>query len=141
MSSYTCRNTACNSLQKWDIGNHVRTILLADADIAAQVGQHVYPIVAPENTDGDFIVYRRESYSKSSTKMGVYDDVCIVAVTAISDSYDDSVELASAIDNALFGTHTLTADGETVQFECSLDDSTETYDENKYIQTLIIRIK
>ena len=71
MNSYTCRNTALNSLQKWDIGNRIRTVLLADDGIAAMVGQNIYPIVAPENTDGDFIVYRRESYSKSGVKMGV----------------------------------------------------------------------
>lgn len=141
MSSYTCRNTALNSLQKWDIGNRIRAILLADTDISAMVGQHIYPIVAPENTDGDFIVYRRESYSKSGTKMGVVEDDCTVAVTAISDSYDDSVALASAIDNALYGTHTDTSGGETVRFECTLEDSTETFDDNKYIQTLLIKIK
>lgn len=137
MNSYTCRNTALNSLQKWDIGNRVRTILLADADIAAMVGQNIYPIVAPENTDGDFIVYRRESYSKSGTKMGVTEDNCIVAVTAISDSYDDSVAMASAIDNALYGEH----NDNGAKFICTLEDSSETYDDDKYIQTLLIKIK
>ena len=131
-------NTALNSFRKWHIGNDIRDILLSDSGVTAQVGQHIYPIIAAEGTDGDFIVYSRQEYSKSSVKQGVYEDNCIVAVVAISDSYDRAVDLADNIDLALTGTHTNT-NGD--KFDIILQDSTETFEDLKYIETLLFRIK
>lgn len=133
-----CYNNGMQSYQKWYIGNDIRAILLADEDIVAQVGNHIYPLVAAENTDGDFIVYSRQKYSKKTVQMGVYQDECEVAVVCISDNYDNAIALASKIDNALTGKHTL-ASGTTVNI--LLADSTEVYDDNKYIETLLFTIK
>lgn len=131
-------NTAFNSYRKWYIGNDIRDILLADDAIRGQVGNHIYPIVAAENTIGDFIVYSRQEYSKDLAKAGVYQDVCRVAVVAISDNYDNAIALADKIDLALTGTHT---NDQGVRIEITLEDSTETFDDNKYIETLLFRIK
>lgn len=133
-----CWNTGLQSFQKWNIGNTLRTIMLEDASIIEQVNKDIFPIVAPENTDGDFIVYRRMTYSKSSVKMGVYEDKCEVAILAICDDYDKSVELASKIDNALTGRHILE---NGYKLEIMLSDSTEMYEDNKFVQTLIFTIK
>lgn len=131
-------NTALNSYQKWFIGNDIRDILLADTDVYDQVGNHIYPIVAAENTSGDFIVYMRQKYSKGFVKMGVIEDECEVAVVGISDNYDNAIALASKIDNALSGTHT---NDEGYRIDITLIDSTEVYDDNKYIETLLFKIK
>lgn len=131
-------NTSLNSFRKWHIGNDIRDILLSDSGVTAQVGQHIYPIIAAEGTDGDFIVYSRQEYSKNSVKQGVYEDNCVVAVVAISDSYDRAVDLADNIDLALTGTHTNT-NGDS--FEIVLQDSSETFEDFKYIETLLFRIK
>ena len=133
-----CYNTGLKSYQKWFIGNDIRAILLADEDIKAQVGNHVYPCVAAENTNGDFIVYSRQKYAKSDTKMGVYQDECQVAVTGLSDNYDDAVALASKIDNALTGYHVV---GDNVRIKIELKDSMEVFDDNKFIETLLFEIK
>ena len=133
-----CWNIGLNSFQKWNIGNIVRTILLNDSEIKKQVSSNIFPIVAPENTDGDFLVYRRVQYSKSAVKQGVYEDKCDLVVVAICDNYDNSIELASKIDNALTGKHTLE---NGIKLEIALSDSTEMYEDNKYIQTLIFTIK
>lgn len=129
----------CNSLgcRKWQVGNLIRTALLEDEDIRAMVGEHIYPIVAAENTLGDFIVYSRQSYTKELSKMGVYLDIAEIAVVAISDNYDRSVELAELIDDALTGT---IKSGEC-SFDIMLKDATETFDDNKYIQTLLFTVK
>ena len=131
-----CNLTDC---QKWFIGDNIRDILLADADVFEQVGNHIYPIVAAENTKGDFIVYLRQKYGREYVKQGVVGDECEVAVLAISENYDNAVKLASNIDAALSGTHTNDEDG------CSIDvllsDSTESFEDNKYIETLIFSIK
>ena len=131
-------NTALNSYQKWRVGNDIRTILLKDEEIAKQVGTNIYPIIASENTVGDFIVYVRNKYSKTAVKMGVYQDECEVAVIGISDNYDSAIALASKIDNALVGLHTLE---NGVRLQITLVDSTETYDDDKYIETLVFNIK
>ena len=132
-----CFNNIYDSYQKWYIGNDVRSILLDDEDIVRMVGNHIYPIVAPENTDGDFLVYSRTKYGKSSVKQGVYEDECSLAIVAVSDNYDRSIDLASAIDNALTGRHNI---GE-VSIELLLQDSSEEYADNKYIQTLLFQVK
>lgn len=131
-------NTALNSYQKWRVGNDIRSILLKNEDIVNQVGTNIYPIIASENTIGDFIVYVRNKYSKSAVKMGVYSDECEVAVLGISDNYDSAIALASKIDNALVGLHTL---DNGVKIQITLVDSTETYDDDKYIETLVFNIK
>ena len=131
-------NTGLGSYQKWFIGNDIRTILLNDGEIYNQVGSDIYPLIAPESTSGDFIVYARNKYSKSTVKMGVYQDECEVAVAGISDNYDDAIALASKIDNALTGCHTLESG---TKLHITLVDSTETFDDDKYIETLVFNIK
>jgi len=138
MNKMDCYNTSCQSYQKWFIGNDLRSILLADEAVSEQVGNHIYPCVAAEGTEGDFIVYSRQKYAKSSTKMGVYQDECQVAVTAISDDYDRAVALASKIDNALTGNQVV---GENVRIKIELKDSMEVFDDNKFIETLLFEIK
>ena len=133
-----CWNTSLNSYQKWFIGNDIRTILLADSAVSAQVGNHIYPCIAPEGTDGDFIIYQRQKYSKDAVKQGVYEDDCQVAVVGISDNYDNAIALASKIDNALTGKHVLNGG---VSIQITLIDSTEVFDDNKYIETLLFGIK
>ena len=133
-----CYNNGLQSPQKWFVGNDIRAILLADESVFEQVGNHIYPLVAAENTDGDFIVYSRQKYSKKTVQMGVYQDECEVAVVGISDNYDNAIALASKIDNALTGKHTL-ASG--IQVSILLADSTEVFDDNKYIETLLFTIK
>ena len=131
-------NTGLGSLQKWKIGNEIRTILLSNQDIINQVGNNVYPIIAPEGTDADFILYKRIQYSKLTVKQGVYEDRCELAVIAVCDNYDNSIDLASKIDNALTGKHLLE---NGYRLEIVLSDSTETYEDNKFIQTLTFTIK
>lgn len=131
-------NTVFNSYRKWYVGNDIRDILLSNSGVTAQVGTNIYPIVASEGTNGDFIVYSRQEYSKDSVKQGVYEDNCLVAVVAISDSYDRAIALADNIDLALTGTHNIKED---VSIDITLKDSTETFDDNKFIETLLFRIK
>lgn len=131
-------NTGLNSYQKWFIGNDIRAILLNDEEIVKQVDSNIFPLIAPETTEGDFIIYIRNKYNKSAVKMGVYQDECEVAVVGISDNYDSAIALASKIDNALSGQHTLEGG---VRLQITLSDSTETFEDDKYIETLVFTIK
>lgn len=133
-----CYNTALGSYQKWGIGNDIRAILLNDENIVEQVQTNIFPLIAPLTTEGDFIVYMREKYKKSAVKQGIYMDECEVAVIGISDNYDNAVALAAKIDNCLSGQHIL---GNGAQIQITLADSTETFDDDKYIETLVFTIK
>lgn len=132
----TCINIG--SFQKWRIGNEVRALLLNNPDIVQKLGHNIYPIVAPENTDGEFIIYQRDKYRKSWTKMGIYEDECHLYVMAIADDYDAAIDLAEMIDNTLTGKHT-TEKGEG--FTMDLIDSGEDFTDNKFIETLLFEIK
>lgn len=131
-------NTGLGSYQKWFVGNELRDILLSNSAITAQVNEHIYPLIAPEKTEGDFIIYMRRDYSKKLTKQGVYADVAEVAFVAISDNYDNALQLAAEIDNTLSGTHILEGD---VRVDVKLSTSSEIFDDNKYVETLVFTIE
>lgn len=137
MEHMTCGNSL--SFQKWFIGNDIREILLNDEDIAEQIGTNVFPLIAPENTVGDFILYQRDGYSKQrDMHTNVVSDKCTVNLIAIADNYDNALRLASLIDNAVSGIHT-NNNGE--RFICELADSSETFQDDKYLETLSYKIK
>jgi hypothetical protein len=111
--------------------------LFDNENIRAMVGEHIYPVVAPENTFGDFIIYFRQSYHKELSKMGIYQDIVKMAVVVVSENYDRSVELAELIDSTLTGTFK----SDDCSMDILLEDSTETFEDNKYIQTLVFVVK
>ena len=64
---------------KFKITSIIRQMLIDDeilrnyisVTVDGEIEYKIYPIVAPEGTAGDFIVYYREQYSKKYIKMGV----------------------------------------------------------------------
>lgn len=108
----------------------IRAILAESPDIKMIVGGKIYPIIAPENTEGDFLVYQRDGYNQEYTQMGVARQSPIVFVSAISDDYAIGQELASLIYDALSG------DFRDPDMTIKLEDSTEDFIDNKYIQVL-----
>lgn len=120
---------------KFKITTRVRTALLASSEIVSMVGNQIFPIVAPKDTLGDFIIYQRDEYSKQYTQMGISNQSCRVYVNAISDSYDRSQELAYQINESLEGIHT------NLNMDVKLVDSTEDFEDDKYIQVLLFDIQ
>lgn len=137
MDSRTCVNKI-GSYQKWFIGNDIREILSANSAITEMVGTNIYPCIAPEKTEGNFILYSRVGYQKTWTLMGIVEDDCRISITAVADDYDNAVLLAALIDNTLTGFH---KKDDGVKFTINLVESTEMFDDNKYIETLIFEIK
>ena len=120
---------------KFKITTRVRAALLEKVEIAEMVGNQIFPVVAPKDTKGDFIIYKRDEYSKEYTKMGISSQTCRVYVNAISDDYDRSQELAYQINESLEGLHT------DLKMDVKLVDSTEDFEDGKYIQVLLFDIK
>ena len=120
---------------KFKITTKVRKALIDNAEIYSIVGEQIFPITAPKDTKGDFIIYQRDEYSKEWTKMGVASESCKVYINAISADYKQSQEMAYQINEALEGTHTDSG------MDIRLVDSTEDFEDSKYIQVLLFEIK
>lgn len=114
-------------------GTFIRDVLISKPKIVAMVGDNILPLVAPKETEGDIIIYWRDKYSRTYTNMGISTQECLVNVAVISDDYDRSQELAELIDDGLVGMH----EGNRV----NLSDSTEGFEDGKYIQLLVFSIE
>lgn len=125
---------------KFSVCTEIRKMLLEDSKIKELVDNKIFPIVAPEGTVGNFIVYVRDQYSISKTKQGIYEQQCIVFVSCISDKYDVSQEIADAVFQCLVGRYKIDT-GKIVINSIEMLDSTEDYGKGMYIQTLEFSIK
>ena len=125
---------------KFFVCTEIRKMLLEDPELNELVGNQIYPIVAPEGTKGDYIVYVRDQYSISRTKQGIYEQTCIVFISCVSESYDTSLKLASSVFNCLDGRHKITTENLVIN-SIEMLDSTEDYTGDVYIQTLEFSIK
>ena len=101
-------------MNKFKVTNEVRGILLKSKEIVGYVEDKIFPVMAPENTAGDYIIYQTP----------------LVNVIAISEDYGRSQDLASLIYDSLSGAWT------DPDMYIRLEDSTEGFIDNKYIQVL-----
>lgn len=117
-------------MNMFGITTEIRGILLDSEDICNLIGRKIYPIVAPDGTEGDFIIYQRDGYKQEYSKMGVARQIPIVYVSIISDNYDRSNQIASIIYSVLEGSF------KNPTMTIHLEDSTEDYVDKKYVQVL-----
>lgn len=123
---------ALGAMPLWKAGVIIRGILkeqVPDIDI--------YPIVAPENTTGDFAIYRRDTYRREEVKQGIYANIATVTIVVVTDNYTSGTEWAEKIDKALSGVHNY----EDRKIKISLYDSAETFADNKYQQIMTFEIR
>jgi len=123
---------------KFSITTDIRKLLIENVELNSLINNQIYPIIAPEGTTEDFIIYYRDKYSKSYSNFGVYNEDCTVWICAISDDYDRSQTLAELINDTIEGRHKNDSD---YSYECRLKDSTEDFQDKKYIQVLVFEIK
>lgn len=117
------------------ITTEVRTILLEKPEIVSLIEDKIFPVVAPEETKGDFITYQRDGYKQVYTKTGIADQIPYVNVAAVSSDYDRSQELASLIYDTLSGEFS------NPDMCIQLEDSTEDFIDDKFIQVLQFSIR
>lgn len=122
-------------IDMFKITTELRAILLENEEIIDLIDDKIYPIIAPEDTDGSFIVYQRDGYKQVYSKLGVAEQIPIVNIAAISDNYDCSQVLASLIYNSLSGKF------RDPDIHIQLEDSTEDFIDSKFIQVLQFSIK
>ncbi len=125
---------------KFSVCTLIREKLLADEKIKELVDSRIYPIIAPEGTEGNYIVYVRDEYSIDRTKVGIAFHKCIVFISCVSSSYDESQKIADAVFQALDGKYKINTEQHNIN-SIELIDSTEDYNGDVYIQTLSFSIK
>lgn len=122
-----------------NIGKVVKDILYQDETLNTLVKSQVFPMIAEENTTFPFIVYRRNSIRKASTKDYVNDEIASVDVVIASDKYSQSVEIAERVRFVLeHGGY----EGENFSVDnITLSNASEQFMQNTYIQTLTFDIE
>ena len=108
----------------------VKLLLSHNSTIQSFVENKIYALVAPQDTEGDFITLRRDGYRRQDTKMGVALQSSIFYVFAISDSYNRSLDIADAIYDALEGDH------HHLDLRIRMEDYAEEYIDQKFVQIL-----
>nr|WP_315031343.1 hypothetical protein [uncultured Porphyromonas sp.]DAN73249.1 MAG TPA: hypothetical protein [Caudoviricetes sp.]DAT50989.1 MAG TPA: hypothetical protein [Caudoviricetes sp.] len=127
--------------RKWRTAEWVRSQLLQCEELQALVDKKIFPLIAPENTMGDYIIVYRSSYGRERDKTGDTSSRAFVTVLCFSDSYDSSLELAELVDAVLDGGRNddvgkLFAPGTTA----TLDSSEEGLSDGKLYQSLTFEI-
>ena len=115
--------------RKWYIGSWIRAKLL-------NITNNVFPVVAPENSKGDIIVYRRTSIERSQSHIGYYLDTVNYDIVIISDSYDRAAEIAEQVDDAMSGT--FNEDGK--RFVSHISGGYEDFQDGKYYNIITFKI-
>lgn len=82
-------------------GATMRDALLQNAVLAEIIDQRVFPLRAPKDTKGSYILYGRDGYEPSRTLMGNVENVAEVMVNAYSTDYDETLDMAEAIEDTV----------------------------------------
>ena len=117
------------------IGKLIYSTIQASNDVTAIVGDRVYPIVAPNDTDFPFIVYTRSNaYPQNGTKDGWLSDSVSFQITIATDTYFKGAELANMVRD-LFENCRISSTDLTIE-NIRMTSCTELFNEDTYIQNL-----
>lgn len=121
---------------KIKIAQVVRGLLLQNSDVVELIEDKIVPIVASEGTQGDFVTYKRFSYSQEfQTKMGLTTETCSLQIEVVSGDYDRALEIGYIISNYLVG------DWKDPDMRISIEDSDEDYKDKKFYQIFLFNIE
>lgn len=88
-------------MSKISIAKDLLPLLLAKKDLTALVGDNIFPLYAPEDTTGDFILYQRTDGSSELDLMSVSSEWCEVTFNVVSEGYNVGVDIAEELRTAL----------------------------------------
>lgn len=117
-------------ISHYEASKEIRGVLLDDASIMEAVGDNVFPLVADEGTEGDYITLQRDGFIQDTTKMGVARRDPYVYVCVVSADSQRSQDIAGLVVKALEGRYT------DPEMEIRLEDDTKEYEAGKYIQVM-----
>lgn len=109
---------------------NIFSLLSNNSTIQSFVGNKIFPLVAPQDTSGDFIAVQRDGYRREDTKMGIALQASVFFITIVSEDYDRSLTIADAVYDALEGSHP------QYEMRVKMLDYGEEYMDSKYLQVL-----
>ena len=122
------------------VGKAIYNILSNDAKIIDSVEHKIYPLIADTGTTFPFIVYRRTGIEPSDSKdRFIYSENTYVEVVIASDKYNESIEIADLVKNALQGKKG-NYSGINIH-DIRMTNADEDYIEDTFIQNLTFNIK
>ena len=122
------------------VGKAIYNILSNDAKIIDSVEHKIYPLIADTGTTFPFIVYRRTGIEPSDSKdRFIYSENTYVEVVIASDKYNESIEIADLVKNALQGKRG-NYSGINIH-DIRMTNADEDYIEDTFIQNLTFNIK
>lgn len=122
------------------IGKAVYQILSNDTKVKEMVVNKIYPLIANQGTTFPFIVYKRTGIEPLTSKdKFICNEITSVDVIIASDRYDESIELAELVQDALNGKRG-TYSGINI-IDINLISADEDYIEDTFIQNLTFNIK
>lgn len=124
------------SEHKVKIAQVIRGLLLQNNDVATLIDDKIVPVIASEDTEGDFVTYKRFSYSQEfQTKMGLTSEKCQILLEVVSEDYDRALEIGYIISNYLVG------DWKDPDMRISIEDSDEDYKDKKFYQIFLFNVE
>lgn len=122
------------------VGKAIYNILSNDAKVIDSVEHKIYPLIADTGTTFPFIVYRRTGIEPSDSKdRFIYSENTYVEVVIASDKYNESIEIADLVKDALQGKKG-NYSGINIH-DIRMTNADEDYIEDTFIQNLTFNIK
>lgn len=119
------------------IGKIIKTLLLSNEQLKSYIGDKVYPLIADTSTTYPFIIYRRSSIEKSSTKDEA-DESVNVEIYIVSDTYEKSISIAELVRSTL--EHRKGKFEDLYIDDIIISDASESYEGDAFVQYLTITI-
>lgn len=122
------------------IGKAIYNILSNDDKVVDKVQYKIYPLIADTGTTFPFIVYKRTGIEPADSKdRFIYNENTYVEVMIASDKYNESIEIAELVKNALAGKRGQYSGIDI--YDIGMTGADEDYIEDTFIQNLTFNIK
>lgn len=118
------------------IGKYIYQFLTESDELQSYLNGKVYPLIVDEDITYPFVVYSRQDVVPSYNKDGNYQDNISITIHIVSDNYVETLEIANIIRH-IFELKRY-ADDKIAITQFLLDNVSESFEEDAYIQTLNI---
>ncbi len=119
------------------IAKDLRPILLSKENLTAKVGDNIFPLYAPEDTTGDFILYQRTKGGTYVNQMGVSAEWCEVTFNIVSGGYGEGIDIAEELRKALQDVY---VDGDQLLMSDTREEIVGEGNVVKYVQILVFTV-
>lgn len=112
-------------------------LMLANEKLSSMVNGQIFPLVAPEDTTGDFIIYARTDGGTQMNMMCASDEWCELTYNVVTSKYMRGIEIAETLRAAL---QDITIDKEPMILTKTKEDYVGEGNLIKYVQILVFSV-